>query len=334
MEQQINQEPQYDQSYKGEKLYQKERSLSHIALFGLLVGIMLIIGGLVFAANSGLTGTDFNNPSTPSEPGNTSPLPAEKPASEPEKIKPGSEMLPEYVQEFTDVQPLIAKAAGGIVNLINNPDAKNVSFVELKSFILKDDTDEEPYELGVRTCVDFSETLHNNAEQAGIKTAFVGIRFMNEEIGHTLNAFKTTDRGFIFIDCTGEGIKPFTYNEWLREQKYPAELDKIAYIEFGKEYGTVSIDKAESLQYSFYVEYVQDWQKCADLLEDYNKEVKEYNNEIRGKIYYEGSPELASIKAWEAELKEKERIIDNLAEKLGNCLFEPLGIVESVKLYW
>ena len=70
------------------------------------------------------------------------------------------------------------------------------------------------------------------------------------------------------------------------------------------------------------------------MLEDYNDEVMRCNEEVSGNVYYEGSPELAAIEVWEAELAEKEQMIDELAEKLGNCWFEPLGIVETVEIYW
>ena len=119
------------------------------------------------------------------------------------------------------------------------------------------------------------------------------------------------------------------------QEAHPCESDKVAYVEVGKEYGVISIDQAQLLQYSFYVEYGQHyWQKCEDALEDYNNEVARYNEEISGKVYNEGSPELAAIEAWEAELREKERMLDELADKLGNCRFEPLGIVETVEIYW
>jgi len=252
--------------------------------------------------------------------------------------QPASESEPyrQYPSEFeAHGQPPYAKASGERIHLVNNPDARDVSFAELKSFILEDDTDEETYVLGVRMCGAFAETLHDNAERAGIRAAWVGVDFEDDSIGHALNAFQTTDRGLVYIDCTGEGLRPVTREQWLHQEAYPCENDKVAYVEVGKEYGIISIDQAQLLQYSFYVEYGQHyWQKCEDMLEDYNNEVARYNEEISGKVYNEGSPELAAIEAWEAELREKERMLDDLAEKLGDCWFEPLGIVETVEIYW
>ena len=242
---------------------------------------------------------------------------------------------PPSVSEKSGVDPPYLKEPSLPIRLVNNPDAKDVSFAELKSFLLQDDTDEETYVLGVRTCGNFAEKLHNNAEEAEIRAAFVAIRFPDDsESPHALNAFQTTDRGLVYVDCIGEGLETVTSEEWLYEEAHPCENDKVAYIEIGEEYGVISIDKAELLQYSFYVEYTQDWQTCKVMLEDYNDEVARYNEEISGKVYFEGSPELAAIQLWEAELAEKEIMIDELSEELGNCWFAPLGTVGSVEIYW
>jgi hypothetical protein len=242
---------------------------------------------------------------------------------------------PPSVSEQSGIDPPYLKEPSLPVHLVNDPDARDVSFAELKSFLLQDDTDEDTYVLGVRTCGNFAEKLHNNAEKAAIRAAFVALHFSDEsELLHALNAFQTTDRGLVYVDCIGEGLEPVASEEWLYEEAAPCENDKVAYIEIGEEYGVISIDNAESLQYSFYIEYNQDWQICKDMLEDYNDDVMRYNEEISDKVYYEDSPELAAIQLWEAELAEKERMIDELVEELGNCWFEPLGIVGSVEIYW
>jgi hypothetical protein len=251
--------------------------------------------------------------------------------------QPTSESDPyrQYPSEFeAHGQPPYLKASGQRIHLTNNPDARDVSFAELNSFLLEDDTDEKIYVPGVRMCGAFAETLHDNAERAGIRAAWVGVDFDDDSIGHALNGFQTTDRGFVYIDCTGEGLRPVTQGQWLHEEAYPCENDKVAYVDIGKEYGVISIDNAQLLRYSFYIDYSLYWQKCEDMLEEYNDEVARYNEEISGKVYQEGSPELAAIEAWEAELHEKERMLDDLAQKLGNCWFEPLGIVETVEIYW
>ena len=289
----------------------KPPSSSKPILILLLVVILVGLGGFIFW---------FYGPSSKNSPA----LSGSESTTQPSSVSEQSGIDPPYLKE-----PSLP------IHLVNNPDARDVSFAELKSFLLEDDTDEEDYVVGVRTCGNFAEKLHDNAEEAEIRAAFVALHFSGEpESPHALNAFQTTDRGLVYVDCIGEGLEPVTSEEWLYEEAYTCENDKVAYIEVGKEYGVVSIDKAESLQYSFYIEYNQDWQTCKDMLADYNDDVMRYNEEISGEVYYEGSPELAAIQLWEAELAEKERMIDELAEEIGNCWFEPLGIVGSVEIYW
>ncbi|GAH78468.1 unnamed protein product, partial [marine sediment metagenome] len=48
----------------------------------------------------------------------------------------------------------------------------------------------------------------------------------------------------------------------------------------------------------------------------------------------EGSPELASIKAWEVRLEEKKQQLIRLSEELGDFLSESLGIVEDIYIRW
>ena len=110
-------------------------------------------------------------------------------------------------------------------DLVNNPEAMNVSYVELRNFLFEDDTDKIPYIVDEFTCGEFAEILHNNAEESGIKAAFVGIQFKDGSIGHAFNAFITTDRGLIYIDVTGS--QP--------GQERPTHLDRIvSSLEVGK----------------------------------------------------------------------------------------------------
>jgi hypothetical protein len=281
-----------------------------------MVGIALLVGGILTVI-SDLQKAPPTAPPATSQPTDTSPAPAET--------------LPEYIKQYENRQPQVIGSHGNTPYLSNDSGATDVSFAALKSFILEDATDDGVYLLGVRDCVDFAEQLHNNAERAGIKAAFVGVNFVGEKIGHTLNAFKTTDKGLVYIDCTGQGFQSVTPRQYLHEKTYPCERDRVAYIETGKELGAISIDCVKSLQYSFYIDYTQKWLQYDRMLEDYNTEVKRYNQKAREKVY---SSEWAAMKAWETELIEKEGTLDELGSQLGNCLFESLGIVESVEIYW
>jgi hypothetical protein len=128
------------------------------------------------------------------------------------------------------------------IELASNPDARDPSWDELMAFIQSDSTDGKPY---IRTfywgyvCTDYAEDLHNNAEAAGIRAAWVGIDFGEGGPGHALNGFVTTDRGLVFIDCT----------EW----------DTMAYVKTGEELGYIDLHLAISPEYSFYEERRQIW---------------------------------------------------------------------------
>jgi hypothetical protein len=127
---------------------------------------------------------------------------------------------------------VISTSYGNFTVLINNKNAKNPTYSQLLNFLRSDITDMYKYQLGgtiriyygspesnvnlellkeiilgtkqpkpPRICGDFAEMLHNNAERAGIRCAYVSI-FVGG-LGHALNAFSTTDRGLVYIDDTG-----------------------------------------------------------------------------------------------------------------------------------
>lgn len=88
------------------------------------------------------------------------------------------------------------------VLLIDNPEATNPTWAELKAFLAQDQTENHEYILHEYDCSEFSRDLHNRAEAAGIRTAEVQIDFVGESMGHALNAFLTTDYGLVYVDCT------------------------------------------------------------------------------------------------------------------------------------
>lgn len=90
-------------------------------------------------------------------------------------------------------------ADGHRISLINNKSAVNPTYSQLLSFIKEDKTDQRKYIPGKYTCGDFAETVQNNAAKAGYKAGWVTI----EGVNHCCNAFQTSDKGIIYIDCTG-----------------------------------------------------------------------------------------------------------------------------------
>jgi len=233
---------------------------------------------------------------------------------------------------------------GEPIVLINSPNANNPTYSKLVAFIVEDTTNTKDYVKGgpeAHVCADFAEELHNNAEAAGIGAAWVGVEFEGDIEGHALDAFETTDKGLVYIDCTGNlmkiwlgdsyipNIESVTFESWLYEESIPdsaklTEWDTVASVEVGKEYGLIGIDEAKSLEYE-------------TKLEAYNREVERYNQEISGEVYIEGSTELARIEAWEAELDRQEQKLDSLQQELGYYRYEvqdSSGIVKDIYIHW
>lgn len=111
---------------------------------------------------------------------------------------PNGEGMEEAVHEHGAV---IVKPDGRPVQLLNNPDARNPSWSELVDFLRRDNTDQRAYIPGRFVCSSFAEMLHNRIEAAGYRCAYVTL---NLPEGHACNVFETTDRGRVFIDCTGK----------------------------------------------------------------------------------------------------------------------------------
>ncbi|MFC2017033.1 coiled-coil domain-containing protein [Chloroflexota bacterium] len=221
------------------------------------------------------------------------------------------------VQVFSGVQPPYkGGGSSGQINLINNPIAANPTWQELKAFLLADPTDDEYYIESLFVCGNFAEVLHNNAEAAGIKTTFVTAHFEDNDIAHALNAFKTADRGLVYVDCTGKGFQLPTFEERDYEQSYLTELDKIAYVVEGKEYGLVSIDMADSPEYSFYETYRIKTEEYFSKLEAYNQEADAYNQALGGRVYLE-EPQYSKFKAWHNRLDSMAAELEALLEELG-----------------
>jgi hypothetical protein len=225
------------------------------------------------------------------------------------------------------------------IELKSRKEAVNVTYAELKAFLRKDLTDLIPYverdnASGEKpfVCSDFAEAVHNNAELAGIRAGYVSIDWMDGTIGHAVNAFETTDSGQVFIDCTGRSA--YSQLEDGGSSTKMESWDKVAYVEIGKKYGVIGLDDAEYPYYFFFEDYDQKWQELKEKLAAYNAEVKQYNQEIAGKVYRKGSAELARIEAWDTQLRLKEKEISVISAEVGTARFRPLGTVKNYNVHW
>ncbi len=117
----------------------------------------------------------------------------------------------EELQLYKDTFGSVVQSGGRVpfyrISLRNNDAAVDPTLAEVRSFMREDITDQNDYITDVYMCGDFANDVHNNAEQAGIRTGWVAILLEAEDGStsyHDCNVFNTIDEGIIFIDCTGQ----------------------------------------------------------------------------------------------------------------------------------
>jgi uncharacterized protein (TIGR03067 family) len=162
--------------------------------------------------------------------------------SEPTWVGLNGETEREYVP--CGINCSVVGGNGEAIELINNPEAKDPTWEELRTFLLwADRTEKLQYIEGSWVCADFSEKLHNNAERYGIRSAYVVVSLSNYlpfcgqtvfgcyeacDPLHSCNAFQTTNRGLVFVDDTGNsdgtGID-CTVNVSIGESYKPIGID-------------------------------------------------------------------------------------------------------------
>jgi len=251
---------------------------------------------------------------------------------DPPEARAMKEMLGENAELFYDVQPpYVSGPTGDKIQLVNNDSAGDVDFDSLVQFIIEDYTDESPYIENLQMCGTFAQTLHNNAEAAGIRAAWVSIDIFGQEVGHALNAFVTTDKGLVFVDCTGEDS---TAVAALGVEAGSCDYDKAAYVQVGRPYGLISIEYAASASYSFYVQYAAAWESYVSDLEDYNALVDEYNAFVGGRTLIAGSADARRSKRLFSDIQSRRIELEIQQELIGQCQWTSIGTVERIEIYW
>ena len=185
-----------------------------------------------------------------------------------------------YTQVFDILS--IARSNGEPLVLIENFEARDPTWGQLREFVLDDDTDCHRYVAGAFVCTDFAAMLHDRVEAAGMRAAYVSVDFLGQP-GHALNAFQTTDRGLVYIDCTGPGLTVPTPGSIDGSSQEAPGYDKVAYITTGSEYGLLSLDQASSFDYDFYEEWHQRWEEYIDSGDLYIQKLDTYNTALGGR---------------------------------------------------
>lgn len=181
------------------------------------------------------------------------------------------------IREKWNVAPGSLNASGQRPAMTECRDATAVSFRELEAFLAADRTEERTYDYPNYTCLDFAVTLHNRAEASGIKCGVATVMFAGQEDGHAFNAFPTTDRGIVYIDCTGIS------QTGLDEGACPT--DNVVYLLNGSELGELPLAQTGGrLDYAFYLDrkdridaYRQQWKQYTADVSRYNAEVADYD---------------------------------------------------------
>jgi len=145
-------------------------------------------------------------------------------------LKPG-------LSESTPIKPIVPDIPKPepVLPETEELNTRNPSWEELKAFLLKDDTDKMEYVFPTTVCEDFARQLQKNAKEAGLRCAYVSVQLdgypdwynlgIPSYTGHACNAFETTDRGLVYIDCTSSA-----------SGSGPLHGDCIVDVQIGKNY--------------------------------------------------------------------------------------------------
>jgi len=139
------------------------------------------------------------------------------------------------------VPPYKINRDGDLPNLVNNPFAHDPSWAELKAFLADDQTEQNSYWVWDYKCGGFAETLHNNAEAAGIRAAWVALDLDGIADDHAVTAFETTDYGFVFIDDSAKDLMERISLDPSRSPKL-AGGDPYCFVEIGQPPGSMGIN--------------------------------------------------------------------------------------------
>lgn len=252
--------------------------------------------------------------------------------STPPEARAIRDVLGDKVEVYYGVQPPYVTGPMGVpIRLQQVDERRDITWNELMQFLRRDETDHSPYIRDLYMCGAFAEALYNSAAGEGIRAAWVSIDVRGRDIGHALNAFLTTDRGLVFIDCTGGDtavvVSPGTGSA-------QCDHDRVAYVVPGAEYGLISIERADSPSYEFYQAYVQLWDDYAADLEEYNQLAADYNAFVKGRTLVAGSPDARRAQALHSELQAARMQLDMQRKIVGDCRWVSLGTVDRVRIYW
>ena len=119
----------------------------------------------------------------------------------------GNAVNPPVYQQMlmVDYHTYIALADGSPARVTIYRNATDPNYGQLIVFLLNDDDEDTVYTPGQYVCTNYAVDLADDAEQQGIRAHVVYVRLFDGGMytDHMCNAFYTTDRGWVYVDDTG-----------------------------------------------------------------------------------------------------------------------------------
>lgn len=115
-------------------------------------------------------------------------------ASKETELKLSQDSMSSVQSTLSNLQTNYDRMAAGYAYVFKDP-----SYAQMKAFVAADKTDHNTYNAATYNCVNFSNDLITNAAKQGIRAAYVNIDFPDSS-GHSIVAFNTTDKGFVYIE--------------------------------------------------------------------------------------------------------------------------------------
>ncbi len=248
----------------------------------------------------------------------------------------------DYLKSNLEAAVLKIAALEDDLNDIFNGDQSQLrdpTWAELERFVKTDKTDTLEYILNEFDCEGFTITLRDHAWRRGFRSGYVAIGLGEENNGHVLNAFQTTDEGLIYIDNS--------------------EQDTIGYIQIGQVYGTIALDGVKEtyidcsmppdqfwkpityshytgnlFSYDYYENYASRDEFYTRSTVAYNEEVADYNSAANSFNQGGNAYSHSELEAWSDRLDSWSANLDKLVEDLGSVRIEPMGTVRNIEIYW
>lgn len=164
-------------------------------------------------------------------------------------------------------QPPYKLDSGEQVVLTNNDNSIACSWETLLFFVNESLDDVLPYTKERSSDIDSMVMLHNKLEDAGIRTALVGVNVQDNNPFFTCVAVETSDRGLLFLTIIPQAIGD-------RLSCNQSEFIQLVYLEKGQKIGFVEAKFALSSSYSWYLDYLTKFYQAGDssnYLEEFSK---------------------------------------------------------------